>query len=219
MTRLATLLQIQERPALELAYFDPTPPAGYRVAKTEPIPLVVTGEPAPDTVVVPPGPRTLPRETQRPDAAEPERVPMLAFVLIGALLIGFLAVLGWAVVLRRRLVAERHAHDAARETRVRTAQAALAANVETAGTRGEQTLRAYLAAELDCAPAALVDPELTGMLRAAGIERELASRVAAYLDASLALRYGAPAPGGPPRLDPELVTEVQAAFQRVAGRA
>ncbi|MDJ0974968.1 MAG: BatD family protein [Planctomycetota bacterium] len=209
---------VQGVPAIELAYFDPTPPAGYRVATTQPIPLAVRGEPGPEDVVVPPGPRTFPSESEDSQPAEPERVPVLAFVLIGGLLVAFLSVLGWAVVLRRRLVAERHAPAIAREARVRAAQDALTETVESAGTGGEQTLRAYLAAELDCPPAALVDPELTGMLLDAGIERQLAARVAAYLDASLALRYGAPGQGETPRLDPDLVGEVRAAFERRARR-
>jgi len=61
--------KVWQVPAVELAYFDPRPPAGYRVARTEPVDLVIRGG------SVAPSPRpeapTLPRQRPPPTAPSP----------------------------------------------------------------------------------------------------------------------------------------------------
>lgn len=59
---------VDEVPALEFAWFDTTPPAGYRVARTEPVPLQVT--PRADAPAETPSARTAPGADPSPTAGD-----------------------------------------------------------------------------------------------------------------------------------------------------
>lgn len=211
--------RVREVPDLELAAFDPTPPGAYRVVRTGAMALQVEGAARPGASSTATGKAPDASEAPPPSSArgDAERTPAFAIVLIALLLLGFLGTLWWAILLRRRLLAEHDGERDARHAHVESARSALRESLDAGTPEAERRLRDYLAAELDCAPPALVAPALIDRLEAAGLEPPLARRVARWLDEALAQRYGAPARGAALRLEPTLVDELFAAFDHARG--
>jgi len=163
-------------PPLELATFDPSPPAGYRVLRTQPIPI---------EVLPPAGPPAGPPAARGVRDAAPARrlaplavaVPLLALLLLALVL-----------VLRRRRRA-RTAPAAAADL-VRTAAARFRVRLDEPGADPAAALVAFLAALLGCPEPAVVAPDLERRLAARGMPPELAARAAAALEHLHGARFG-----------------------------
>jgi hypothetical protein len=157
-------------PAIGLPYFDPLPPARYRVARTLPIPLTVrpgpgsASAPEPEEVVSP-----------RPSRTLPLVVAALALASIGA-----------AALLARRRARER-GRVAPEVAHVLEAEAAFRAR---SGADPTSAFAEFLGVFLDCPPAAVIAPELRARLAGAGVPDELGERTAALLEKMIAARYG-----------------------------
>lgn len=156
---------LTEIPSISFAYFDPES-GEYRVAKTEAIPLRVRRSATADAA---------PRPPVEDDAG---RLPIAVAVVVAALAVV-------AVLVRRRT----RGRDAVEShgKHVRDAAAAFRAR---AGTSDAEAFAAFLAACLDCPPAAVVSPDLAARLVAAGAPPEVAARAASLLERLVAARYG-----------------------------
>ena len=177
-------------PAIAFAFFDPTPPAGYRTATTTPLPLVVNataGGPSPEDL----SPRLTPgvddifavRSVRRGlGASTGASTPRLLLALFGpwGLALG--------LVLWRRASARRLQDPAGR--RARAAAASFHARLTTPDADLTAAFTEFVAARLRCAPAAVISPDLPTRLAASGIPSDLAARTAATIDAMVASRYG-----------------------------
>jgi len=151
-------------PAIPFTSFDPHEPAAYRTVRTEPIPITVEAGLGGTT-------------TSR--APEPgKRIPTLPLVATGAAALALL-LRAWFRHRRRRLD---RAQDAAGRFRTRLARP---------GADAAAALTDYLAARLECAPAAVIGPGLADRLRATGVDPDLAARAGALVERLTAARYGA----------------------------
>lgn len=159
---------VKEIPSIPFAFFDPAG-AGYRVVRTDPIPLEV---------------RPRARETPPPPAGDPTAPVLLAVAV--ALAVPVAALLLWL-----RLRPAREAPPDPEALRVRGAFAALRAAAAGGGPDLADAFAAFLAAYLGCAPAAVIGPDLALRLVAKGFPGDLASRAAATLERLVAARYGA----------------------------
>lgn len=189
-------------PAIEFAFFDPTPPGAYRTVKTEPIPLAVRGAATAANAQVPHDPKDRNAPT---DSTKPIRA---TFVLILALACAAVALLAGAAS-RRRTAAR------ARTRALADLATTFAAHIARAEGKLSEGFTDYLAARLGCSPSAVIAPDLARRLADAGVPRDVARRAAAIADALVAARYGAPAA---PVDESELrgiVEELEAAFRGV----
>ncbi|MBL9086087.1 MAG: BatD family protein [Planctomycetia bacterium] len=160
----ATRADVAAFPALVFAYFDPEPPAGYRVASTAPLPLTVRGaEGARD------------REARSPSA-----VPAWAWAAAAAA-----AVVAF-VVGRRRAARRTEAAD--------PVHVAIAAFRAAPAEGGLEAFLAVLAAHLGTNPWSVIGPGLAARLGARGVAPDAADRVAALVEAWQGARYGGDAP-------------------------
>jgi hypothetical protein len=150
-------------PPIALPYFDPREGA-YRVARTEPLPLIVRGGDA--------TPAGAP-EDHRPAAADGALWPY-ALGGVAALLLALALIVAYAR--RKRRPPEPDA-------RARFAERAAAGDVAAAFTE-------YLAARLRCAPAKVIDADLADRLQETGVSAPLAARAATLVQALVAARYG-----------------------------
>ena len=157
---LAPLAGTTEIPAIPFVFFDPAPPAGYRVVQTDPIRLA-----SPPSA---PPPR---------DALPSGRGVTWAWLLAPIVLV--LAAL-FFVRQRRRAAARRAAPPRA------TWSARLAADAADP----TQLMTDALAAHLGVAPAAVIGPKLAARLQAAGVDVELAARAARCVEALVGARFG-----------------------------
>ena len=174
-------------PPIELPVFDPTPPAGYRVLRTESIPIeVAPAADAPAATSAPPGSRG-PREDPARPALSPPAVAALSFLALA------LAVLALALGRRRATPGEEEA----------PARAATALEAELAGEEVDvlAAFTRYLARLLDCPPPAVESPDLAARLVRAGLSRDAAARAKELFDRLLAARYGDVAAAGAPPPD------------------
>ncbi|MHC4953545.1 MAG: BatD family protein [Planctomycetota bacterium] len=178
-------------PAIAFPYFDPGEPPGYRVARTEPVPLTVHAQPEEQ------GTRKDPPEKE----AETPRA-VYAFATVAAL-----AALALGLWLRSR---RRDRFNPARE-----AAESLRANSDSRGADLADLLSDYLSARLGCPAAAVITPDLADRLVAAGVGRDLATRTAKALEQWVDARYGGAASddhaGAEAR---EIVDALDAAFAR-----
>lgn len=183
-------------PAIPFAFFDPAPPSGYRVVRTEAIPLVVRAQSS--------RPRT-----------------RWIWWLTGAVAAVGLTI---ACLLRRRALAPldhggAQSREAAETVRASAtdAQRATESNVmhEYAvrlHTQMTQDFTSYLAARLRCSSAAVIGTDLAARLVAAGAPESLATRAAALHEALVAARFGGPLPLDGAGKTRALVDELEAAF-------
>ncbi len=197
-------------PAIDFAFFDPTPPGRYRTVHTEPIPITVTG--TDDAAVDAPEPKgptpgvddihgLLPFESG-------DSVPRPALdlgALLAILAAPWLLALAFVAVRRRRARDDGEHHARARRAAVR-----LRAGPEA--HEASLVFADYLAARLRCAEAEVIAPELPRRLAASGIPASLAERATTSLDALLAARYGGHGHGVDPAALGALLDELEAAF-------
>jgi len=173
-------------PAIEFAYFDPAPPGGYRIARTEAIPLRVRGAPSQPAAPAAAAVADLRLQEPRASAPPPHRLTSAAFVL--ALLLPAALTGSFGLFQRRR------ARDARDPLRVRARRAA--AHFQRALARHPERCAApfaeYLAARLRLPAGAALAPSLESRLLAAGLPRDGAREAAETLADLLAAEYGGP---------------------------
>jgi len=151
---------IDEIPALALPYFDPTPPAQYRFARSEPIPVKVRAKASTDTAT--------------------NESYVEAWIFPGwAIALSVTAVLALALVAWR--VARRA--EASPSTALLQFETKAASNLADA-------LPDYLAAHLGCTRAAVISPDLRERLRNSNVPDELAARTARIVEDLVGARYG-----------------------------
>lgn len=200
-------------PPLELAFFDPTPPAAYRTVRTAPIPLAVrpsTGGALP----VAPAPTAVARNDDIRDlkpsdaSGEPGSRPP------STLQVGLLLLAPWLLALG--LIGHRRARLARdpRDERAAAAAAACRAGLRAANADVAGAITAYLAARLRCNPAAVIAPDLPARLIAAGVPSELAMRTARRFDELVDARFGGARPAASAAVATSLLDELEAVFRR-----
>ncbi len=183
---------VTEIPALPFPFFDPEPPAGYRVVATQPIALDVGGttvlqEPdvIGDALRAVPGLDDIHGLMPLTNSA-PRRSPSSTFIVWLALLGPWLMASG-LVTWRWRRERERLDPGGARARRAarRFRRSLTKPDVDVAGE-----LLEYLAAHLRCRPAAVVDVSLEQRLASRGAPAGAASRGARLVEALVAAGYG-----------------------------
>ncbi len=192
--------EVKEIPAIRFAFFDPEPPGAYLTVATDPIPLTVRAaaggaRPAPGVVAAEP----------------PARSSTLLVVVAIVIAIGAALAVAWRRARGRGEVgdAAMHAVGAAAEFRSRTARP---------GGDVANALTEFLAAQLGCAPAAVIAPDLLDRLVAAGVPESVAARAAAMVERLVATRYGGGAGPSDAAEARALVVELDAAFRAAAAR-
>lgn len=161
-------------PAIPFAFFDPGPPAGYRVVRTDRVPLAV---------------RAPAREAPPPPPVTEEDGTSAVVIAVAATLVALAALVAWA---RRR--AARAPLDPEAE-RLREALATARARAARGGGDAAAVLADLLAVCLRCPPAAVIGPDLAARLEARGFPPDLARRTAGTLERMVAARYGATSGG------------------------
>lgn len=174
---------VTELPALALPYFDPSPPAQFRFARCQPIPITV---------------RALPQE-QTPTDAVPEESHLVPGWLIGAAAAVLIAVAVFAWRTKRRV--EAGPSDAF--VRFQTESGDDLANA----------LADYLATQLGCPRAAVIAPDLKDRLVERGIDKRLAAEAADRMARLVDARYGGGDPTDPTlQSADDLVRTLESAF-------
>ncbi len=168
-------------PAATLVFFDPGPPARYRVARAGMSDEVGGGE-ARELDAVADLPGLLPLEPDRRSLLH--RRPSLLLVFLILALPHACAAGAFLWLRRRRMWGDPafHARRAARRLR-----ASLAAGQEPGAA-----FCSYLAARLHCEEAAVITPELPRMLERRGIAPALAGEAGALAEDLVGARYGGP---------------------------
>lgn len=180
----------REIPALTLAFFDPERGA-YDVARSESVPLTVSGASAP--------PAPTPPETRELATSRGWLLPVA---------LGLLALLGAGLVLRRRRARTQRSTEPVAQREALLARLRAAARTPEGGP----ALIDVLAWQLSAAPAAVVAPDLALRLERSGLPAGLAERAAAAVEAGVAARYaGSHAVSA--ALPPELVADLEQALR------
>lgn len=178
---------VRTLPALEFAWFDPAPPAGYHTTTVGPWPLTLRSGALDDGAVDPPEDLPLTTDGLRDEAnASNDGRNTLLIALVAASLLGLLL----AVLRRRSHRSGSPTHGAARTSAFTQAARALRA---ASDDELPQAFVACLAAALGLAPERVEPRRLEHELCAAGVPAPLAREAAATLAALLAARYGASA--------------------------
>jgi hypothetical protein len=199
---------VTEIPSIPFAFFDPNPPAGYKVVRTQPIPVAVQPLPGGQS----PGEDNI-FNIKPMDPAETEPARSISPVLvIAVLLIPVLFVLGF---LYRRRVHLRNRIDPAEE-RARGATTAFRSRIDNPETDVADALAEYLAAHLRCPVSAVIAPELRETLIAAGVQPDLATRTATTLHDLVDARFGGDIPADSAVVARELVELLDPTFQPTA---
>jgi hypothetical protein len=176
---------VRSIPVIDFAYFDPAPPAAYRIAQTAEIPLRVRGGEGAAPAVAAAGPLLL--LPVREQAPPPPRLHPAAFLL--ALLLPA-ALTGGAWQLLRRREQDRRDPLAARSRR---AAARFREDLAHDPERCAAHLAEYLAARLRLPAGAVVAPDLLERLQASGLTADSARAAVDTLEQLVAARYGGPA--------------------------
>ncbi len=211
-------VDVKEAPGIAFPCFDTSPPAGYRVLQTEPIPLEVLPRAGGAGVAAIAGGETARRalpgldiRALKPIGAAPHERTQAgpsAALFIGALLVPWVLALCVLLLLRRRALQRSDPHAA----RARRAAAAFLRRVRRPGADVSGAFAEFLAARLKCKAAAVIAPRLGERLEAVGVPAELAARAAALLDGLVAARYGGAEPERGAEAARGLVGELEAAF-------
>lgn len=202
-------------PPIPFTYFDPGPPGGYRTVRTDPIPLVVHGEPG----EVPDMPTPEVVETRavagvddiyglKTSSLRSDSRQRIAPALVLGVLVLPAALAGILFAWVRTRDRDRRDPDGVRSRR---AMAAFQSATSRSDADMREALAAYLAARLRCPTPAVIAPGLDDRLRAAGVAPELAVRAARALEGLVAEHYGSPSPGSGGDLQ-GLVGEVERSF-------
>jgi len=171
-------------PALSFPYFDPGPPAQYRMAETRPIPILV--RPAKD-----PGTRTAPEPEAPAETPESTKAPV-ALVLTVLVAVLVIALTAGVIVKARRGRRKDPAARSARDPRIERLRVAAVLCQEEAERNGDlaHALAEFLADFMDDHRFSAFERGLEERLRNAGAPPELAARAATELGGLLSARYG-----------------------------
>lgn len=195
---------VQRVPSIGLAVFDTTPPACYRVLRSEPLEVRVIERARPQDA-----PANVASGTENA-ARAPARPP---WPWIGAAALGLFAagLLGRRIASKRRKpsIGERPTIDT---PRLRAAIAALREHAQASDADLMLPFAEYLGARLGVAPSSVLDPGLEARLIVAGVPRELALRTQTWIASLVAARYGGGAPTGSTEQAGGLLRELEAAF-------
>jgi len=172
--------EVKRVPPLSFTFFDPSPPAGYRMLRTEEITLAVRPDGAARPIAPPSDP-----VADAPGGSGLAQEIAAAAVAVAAVA----ALLAWRRARRRATarLADPAAGDAAD---------ALDHCRRATGAELAPALADYLAARLRCPPAAVIAPDLAARLAAAGVPPPLAARAAAALTELTGARYRTRTPDG-----------------------
>lgn len=213
--------EVQEVPPIPFAFFDTNSPAGYRILRTQSIPLKV--RPPPDGALLDlltggEVGRAVPGLNDifglKPMAALPRGGASRSLspaLLAGGLLLPWLFALGLLYWLRARERLLRDPYGA----RARRAAAVYRTRAGSPGTNLAETFAEYLAARLHRPAAAVVAPDLASRLVAAGVQAELAARAAKLLENLVSARYGGDTSLGSVDEARTLVDALESTFQNV----
>jgi hypothetical protein len=193
---------VKEVPTLHFSYFDPGPPPGYRTVTLPPIPLEVQALPPGRTLELPPD--VMPKRPVpglddifglKPtaaalDAESPGSLPSLLLLTV--------LVLPWPLAfgLLRFLEARERDRRYPELARARRAARVFHARLGREGCDLTREFAEFLAARLECRPAAVIAPGLVERLRDAGLSRDLAERSTRMLEGLVAKDYGGGKPPG-----------------------
>lgn len=201
---------LPELPPVPFAFFDPGPPAAYRVVRTRAIPIDVTPA-AGDTGTRGTGESGGDGEERldiRPPRRSTARHRVSTAFLLAALLLPFVPALLLRAWLRAREQARLHPEIArARRAASVFAQRLLAPDADPAAALVE-----YLAARLRCPDSAVIGPDLPDRLARAGVPDPLAARAATLLDGLTAARFGGTMPPDAAASGRALVAAIETAF-------
>lgn len=211
---------IRAVPSIQFAFFDPSPPAGYRVLQTEPIAISVRPLPAGRRLDLPaealaagpvPGVDEIFDLWPVPTGSEadPARALSLPYGFV-ALALPWVLALGFGALARSRRRAS---------TPSRRAFATLLENHARPDANHAELLAEFLAAHLGCKPAAMIAPNLAKLLVARGIDAQLASRTERELELLVAQRYAKTATAVENRDIRDLARALAAALGRREGAA
>jgi hypothetical protein len=211
---------VGEVPPVELSYFDPGPPAGYRTIATPALSLAVRPGPTDDRLAAPEEPDDRATEAdirdpkpvaERPDSGpgSPHDVPvgLVLAALFGPWLVAA-GLLAW-----RRTMASR-AGDPVR-ARARAAEAVY--RRERRRTEGSplHALCSFLAVHLGTPPAAVVGDQLACRLTRHGVPEPWARRAAEHVEQLLGQRFG----GAPGAVTADGLDQFVREFTRAVSRA
>ncbi|MCA9319780.1 MAG: BatD family protein [Planctomycetes bacterium] len=194
-------------PPLEVVVFEPDPPARYRRLRSLRLPIVVLGD---SQVSAAQGTASSDLALTRSESRYSRRTWPLPW-LWSALLAPWLALAAWCGLHRLR---KRWEKDP-KTRRVETARRGLEQALDHASERQAETLGDYLAARLECAAPAVVDPMLDRRLEASGLDPALAREAAGRFQTLVAARYGAAGAAVDPGTTRDLLARLEAAW---AGR-
>jgi len=207
---LAPRTNVAEIPAISFSYF--VPEAGYRTVATEPIRLVVTGTPEPGSATGSrrpvPGKNDIYGVKPVPDGEGDTERKLSPAILVLVLLVPFVIAIAVMVWLRKRGLVS---HDS-RAIRVTEATEALREKLGRNDGSVTDAFTAYLAAHIDCAPAAVIAPGLETRLAEHGVPAELAERTSRFVDSLVASRFGGDALEDPAGTARDLFDELEAVF-------
>lgn len=177
--------QARELPAIPFRYFDPTPPAGYRLTQTEPLALPAT------TATPPAGSSADPLRPLKPArmVAPPTAAGRWSAWL--ALLAPWVLAGGCAAFVQARRRAARFDPAA---LRARHAHEVLTTHLATPDADPRTALVEFLAARLRVSAEVVTGPNLTRRLTQAGVPPAVAERTMALLGELTAAQYGGSAP-------------------------
>lgn len=179
---------LPELPPVPFAFFDPGPPAAYRVVRTRAIPIDVTPA-AGDTGARGTGESGRDGEERldiRPLRRSTARHRVSTTFLLAALLLPFVP----ALLLRAWLRAREQARLHPEIIRARRAASVFAERLLAPDADPAAALVEYLAARLRCPDSAVIGPDLPERLRRTGLPDILAARTAELLDALTTARFG-----------------------------
>ncbi|MHC5010821.1 MAG: hypothetical protein ACYTG6_07720 [Planctomycetota bacterium] len=172
----ATSDRVSEIPAVPFAFFDPLPPAGYRVVRTKAISISVG-----------------PADDGGADAsAPPERAtgeaPTAALFVVGLVVLLIAAL--WIVRIAHTRRRARERAQALAAAPGQQAAADLRRRLDEPDADPAQAFAEYLSARLHVSRAAVIGPALPSRLLAAGLYPALADHAAETLKRLVAARYG-----------------------------
>ena len=170
---------VREVPSIAFDYFDTTPPGTYRSERTKPIPIAVRSRDGSSSTPTEPPPV--------PPPATPRSAFSVVLTIVEVALTAALLFAMWRSI-RRRAGAKARVEPTTERGRVAAAE--FRAQTAAPGADVSGALAAYLAARLDCAPAAVIAPDLAARLVAAGVPAALAARTAELIERAVAARYG-----------------------------
>lgn len=202
-------------PPIRFCFFDPGPPPAYHTVETSPVPLTVRPLPSgtlPKLLANDKADGAVPGVNDifglKPGTPSPTTPPVPSPGLWW-----ILALSPWLLALAWLWWCRTPGQDKLDRMQVRKAAA-----IFRRGTDVPEAFTRFLAALLNCPPAAVTAPDLEHRLEARGLPAELAAKAATLREELVAPRYGGTVSTGGEDAARALVEDVEASFQRDRGR-